>query len=345
MAFAVKTRTQPGVTGRDATLFLLDDGAGGKAEVWPALGFNCFHWEIVREGRKRDLLYADPALFADGRSTRSGIPILFPFPNRIRDGRFTWDGKEYQLPINDGSHRNAIHGFAAQRPWRVVGQGADGASAWVQGEFQAAKDAPDCLPLWPADHLIRVTYRLGMDVLRVEAEVENPDRRTLPFGLGYHPYYRMPFAPGTAMEDCLVQAPARQTWPLTDSLPTGERRPLDPARDLLAPRRFADLQLDDVLTDLPSAPIGPDGLCDRGVLRSGGETLRLRGSPAFRELVVFTPPHRQAFCVEPYTCTTDAINLQQRGVDAGLLTLPPGGQWTAVFEMRLAAAEPEKATS
>ena len=72
-------------------------------------------------------------------------------------------------------------------------------------------------------------------------------------------------------------------------------------------------------------------------MRSGAATLRLRASPAFREVVVFTPPHRQAFCIEPYTCTTDAINLQARGVDAGLLTLPPGGRWTAVFEMRLRA--------
>ena len=345
MPFAVTTRTQPGVPGRDATLIRLDDGAGGGAEVWPALGFNCFRWDVVRDGRKLDLLYADPALFTDGRSTRSGVPILFPFPNRIRDGRFAWDGKEYQLPINDGSHRNAIHGFAAQRPWRVVGQGADAASAWVTGEFQAARDAADCLSLWPADYLLRITYRLGAGLLRVEAEVENTDRRTLPFGLGYHPYYRMPFALGTPLQECLVQAPALRTWPLVEFLPTGERRALDAARDLLAPRLLADLQLDDVLTDLPTAPMGPDGLCDRGVLRSGGEALRLLGSPAFRELVVFTPPHRQAFCVEPYTSTTDAINLQQRGVDAGLLTLPPGGRWTAVFEMRLSAAEQQKATT
>jgi aldose 1-epimerase len=342
MAFAVHTRTQPGVTDRDPTFYVLDDGAGGRAEVWPALGFNCLHWEAVRDGQKLDLLYADPALFSNGRPTRSGIPILFPFPNRIRDGRFTWNGTEYQLPLNDGTLKNAIHGFACRKPWRVIGQGADASSAWVVGEFQTLLDAPECLPLWPADQLIRITHRLGAGWLRVEAEVVNPDERTLPFGLGYHPYYRMPFAPGTTAADCLVQAPAQQYWPLVESLPDGKPQPLDPARDLNKPRRFGDLELDDVLTGMSSQP-GANGLRECGVLQSGGATLRLSASPAFRELVVFTPPHREAFCIEPYTCTTDAINLQAHGVDAGWLTLAPGERWTADLEMRLET--PTKATS
>ena len=344
MPFTVHTRTQPGVTGRDPTIFILDDGAGGRAEVWPSLGFNCFRWQAVRDGRTLDLLYTDPALFGDGRPTRSGVPVLFPFPNRIRDGRFTWDGKEYHLPIDDPARKNAIHGFACRHPWRVVGQGADSSSAWVTGEFQTGRDAPDCLPLWPTDHLIRITHRLGANVLRVEAEVVNPDGRPLPFGLGYHPYFRVPFAVGADAADCTVRVPACQTWPLVESLPTGERRPIDPAHDLNAPRRFADLQLDDLLTGLPSIPDNAETLCDRGAVRVGGEALRVLASPAFREVVAFTPAHRQAFCIEPYTCATDAINLQQRGVDAGLLVLPPAGRWAAVFEVRLGPSQPDKAT-
>jgi aldose 1-epimerase len=51
--------------------------------------------------------------------------------------------------------------------------------------------------------------------------------------------------------------------------------------------------------------------------------------------VVFTPPHREAVCLEPYTCMTDAINLQQRGVEAGWRVLPPGESWTSVVELRV----------
>src|SRR5262249_22785066 len=131
MPFTVHTRTQPGVTGLDATIFTLEDNRGGRAEVWPALGFNCIHWQAIVSGRPLDLLYSDPKLFGDSRPTRSGIPILFPFPNRIRAGRFHWDGKDYQLPLNDHVQQNAIHGFACRRAWRVVDHGADANAAWL----------------------------------------------------------------------------------------------------------------------------------------------------------------------------------------------------------------------
>src|SRR5260370_15227219 len=203
MPFAVRTRTQPGVSGLDATNYTFDDGSGGRAEVWPGLGFNCFSWQAVATGQALDLLYADPNLFRDGRPTRSGIPILFPFPNRIRGGRFQWEGKDYQLPHTDTVYHNAIHGFACRRPWRVVGKGADANSAWLTGAFRGATDARDCAGLWPADYEIRVTYRLGPNRLRVEAEVTNPDKVSLPFGLGYHPSYRLPFVAGVASAACM----------------------------------------------------------------------------------------------------------------------------------------------
>jgi aldose 1-epimerase len=337
MAFAVQTHQAPGVTGLDATIYALEDGAGGRAEVWPALGFNCYRWQAVRGGQALELLYAAPDLFADGRPTRSGIPVLFPFPNRIRDGLFRWGDRNYSLPPNDPVKKNAIHGFACRRPWRVVDQGADGDGAWLTGEFHGARDAADCRDLWPADYVLRVTYRLGRNTLRIEAAVGNPDSKPLPFGLGYHPYFRLPFTGGVLADDCTVAVPAAAYWELKDSLPTGERLPVDRARDLNVPRRYADLQLDDVLTELRQDPPLEGGLHERAVVVgvADGTAVRVLCSPEFREMVVFTPPHRQAFCAEPYTCVTDAVNLQQSGIDAGWLTLAPGGRWSAVVELRV----------
>ena len=322
MAFEIRTEKRGAVSGLDSTIWILQ-GNGNRAEIWPARGFNCFHWGLLG----MEFLFADQQ-FLDGSSpTRTGVPILFPFPNRIRDGRFTWEGKEFRLPINDPQKKNAIHGFACPRPWRVVNQGADTISAWITGEFWGSRDAPECQSLWPADYRIQMTYRLSPGRLRIEAKVDNPDQSSLPFGLGFHPYFR------AHAEDCQVRVPARHFWELAGSLPSGTRMPVATSRDLNQFRSFEGLTLDDVLTDLPTAS-GPEALCFRGRIRDGATSLAMFTSASFQEMVVFTPPHRQAFCMEPYTCTTDAINLQQRGVDAGLIVLPPGQSWTGIVEIR-----------
>jgi aldose 1-epimerase len=338
MSFAVLTRTEPGPNARDATIYVLQHGTEAIAEIWPALGFNCIHWRTTHRGEPLVLLYDDPNLFGEGRPTRSGIPILFPFPNRIRDGRFTWDGKTYQLPCNDSTGKTAIHGFACQRPWRVVDSGSSPTSAWVTGEFRGSVDAADCVALWPADYQLRVTYRLRSGCLRIEAEVTNPDTKPLPFGLGYHPYFRLPFGAGLA-DDYRVAVAAKSFWKLDDCLPTGERLPVDAKHDLNQPQRYADLQLDDVLTDVPTKDA--KGVVECATIQGPADaTLRVRCSSPFRELVVYTPGHRQAFCLEPYTCTTDAVNLQARGIDAGWLVLPPGERWTSVVELAVSIHVP-----
>src|SRR5581483_6261279 len=239
-------------------VWVLESDAGDRIDVWPALGFNGYRWLVSPEAPNRsgthgedtkpqDLLFA-AAPFFDGRhATRGGFPILFPFPNRIRAGRFSWHGKEYQLPLNDPTEKNAIHGFACRKPWRVLSHGTDQHGAWITGEYHARRDAPETRSLWPADHRIRVTYRLGERRLRVEAVIDNPDSVLLPFGLGYHPYFRMPLL---GDERSSVQAPAEECWVLEESLPTGVRQGLEPLRDLRSPRPFVDLYLDDVLTGL-----------------------------------------------------------------------------------------------
>lgn len=339
MPFSVGTYRVDEIQALDSTIYKLDDGQGARAEVWPALGFNCFRWKVPHRGRDAELLFGDPQLFNNGRPTRSGIPVLFPFPNRIRGGRFTWEGKEFELPLNDGPKQNAIHGFACRKPWRVVGQGADATSAWVTGEFHGSRDAPESRGHWPADYILRLTYRLQTGRIRIEAEVTNPDRVSLPFGLGFHQYFCVPLTPGGKPEECLIQVPAREIWELADCLPSGKRLPVDAGRDLTRPRKYTDLEVDDVLTgiDATQRPDTANDLLWNGSMRQvdGGLELSMYSSPAFRELVIFTPAHRQAFCIEPYTCATDAVNLQAKGTAAGWLQLPPGGRWTGVVEMRV----------
>jgi aldose 1-epimerase len=329
MPFQITTEKRPNAFNLDDSVFILSNDVN-RLEVWPALGFNAYRWQVAGQ----ELLYRNPQFFTERRPTRSGVPILFPFPNRIRAGRFTWEGKNYELPVGDPAKKNAIHGFAVNRPWRVVDQGADATSAWLTGEFQGSLDAPEPLPLWPADYRLRITYRVFDHILRVEAVADNPDTKALPFGLGYHPYFQLASLGG---EQAIATVAANKLWELHENLPTGKIVDIDESRDLRHGRTLTGMQLDDVMTDIYSIAYDQeDRLGLVGVVQhpSGERMLTLWTSGDFRELVLFTPPHREALCIEPYTCTTDAVNLSN--LESGWRSLAPGEQWHGTIEMHLA---------
>jgi aldose 1-epimerase len=329
--FSTNQYAHPQVHGLDPTVIVLEHSGGHRVEVWPASGFNAFRWVVPGpDDMPLELLYADPGLFSDGRPTRSGIPVLFPFPNRIASGTFNWAGQTWTLPLNDSTKHNAIHGFACRRPWPIVGRGLSDTSAWVTGQYHSRDHTDD----WPAAHQLTLTLRLSVDSLRLEAEVANPDTKPLPFGLGYHPYLALPFAPGMDAADCLVQVPAGSVWNLKDSIPTGKVLPVDPARDLTGPRRYGDLQLDDILTSLAADKAGKLRRCGQ-VMGFPGLVLEVLADENFRDVVVFTPAHRRAFCIEPYTCPTDAVNLTGRGIACGWRALAPGAVARFIVELRL----------
>ena len=336
MTFKINSAIRQDVTSHDGTQITLHSPKGASATIYPALGFNCYSWIVPSSEGNLDILYQDPELFPDGRPTRSGIPVLFPYPNRVRDAHFTWEGKSYSLPRNDNIKKHNIHGFAVRNPWRVIDQGADLNSAWVTGEFQISKDDPASVACWPADAILQLTYRLKETSLGIEALVINPDSKPLPFGLGYHPYFNLPFTPGLASDDCSLQCGAKSFWHLDECLPDGRKIPVDAARDLNKLRKMKGFQADDVLTDLPAFNANAFGMMERGRVQGAKQhAMVMYCDNSWRDMVVFTPGSRTSVCIEPYTCVTDAINLQQKGIDAGLLILPPSGKHQSLVELRI----------
>lgn len=304
--------------------YVLDGAGGSHAAIVPALGCNCISWQVAG----REMLYSPPMTELAERPTRGGIPVLFPFPNRIRAGRFTWAGRDYQLPCNDSTQANAIHGFTPRVPWRVQECSAESTCGHFVAEFIGSRDAKVDGSLWPGDPRMTLKIVLHEHSLRLEATVTNKGLEPLPFGLGYHPYFAV--SAGDR-----VETPARGRWELDASLPTSTITPVDESFDLRHARPVEELTLDDVYTDFPAVLPGHDGLVERGrLLLAEGGSVSVRASPEFRDFVVFTPPHRKAVCLEPYTCPTDAINLADRGMDVGWLTIAPGASWSGNVEFR-----------
>lgn len=291
-------------------------------------GFNCFEFKADVDGRIVDVIDSQ-AGFEEGagRVSGNGIPLLFPFPNRIKGGRFSWAGREYQLPedrVGFDGNGNAIHGFCIDRPWRVVAQGDD----FVVGEFQLSEDAPDRRKLWPADFIIRVQYDLAGSTLHSRFEVQNPDKVALPWGLGTHAYFKLPLTAETDATRCLCLAPVTQQWELNDCLPSGRKVPLSADLPLVDGVYFGDRKLDDVFSGVP-ADIVECLMMDE----SAGLQIAQRNPGTFTELVIYTPPGRNAICFEPYTCVTDAVNLSRDGIETGWKTLGPGEMFSTWIDI------------
>jgi aldose 1-epimerase len=309
-------------------LTLTNTRTGSTARILPEFGFNLYQLQLAVGKRTVDVLDSTPDFPTTGDNpSHSGIPLLFPFPNRIRGGRYTWAGRKYML---DGIHQdgqgNSIHGLVIDRPWRVI-QVIENA---VVGQFQSSVDAPDRRALWPADFLLEVRYELRDAGLHCDIRVFNPDSAPLPFGFGTHPYFRVPLSPSSKAGDCLIQAPAAEEWELIGCLPTGKRLPVSGRKDLRDGQEVEGLKLDDAFTGMTAT----DDRIDTIVMDpAAGLEIRQSFDSAFRELVVYTPPHGRSVCLEPYTCITDAIHLSERGIDGGWRVLGPGAEFRTWFQI------------
>lgn len=296
---------------------LLDEMTGSRADVLVGRGFNCYRFTAQVDERPIEALWSVPGFEkGEGRPSGSGIPILFPFPGRIGRAKFEFGGRSYALESADG-RGNAIHGFVMERPWQLVEQTA----SRVKATFQASRVEPKLLELWPADFRLAVSYELSGNRLTSRIEVENPDQKPLPFGFGTHPYFRVPLASGDDATTCRITVPAASYWELVDMLPTGRKLPAEGGRALAGGMAFGDTQLDDVLDDLTFK----NGYAVTTIEDpASGRSLRMKFDQAFRACVVYNPPHREAFCIEPYTCVPDPFSLTAKGHDAGLQVLAPG---------------------
>lgn len=322
---------------RTADVYELADRAGTvRAEVWPDRGFNCLRWQIRQaDGRWADILFCSPDWEVNPVPTRSGHPVLFPFPGRLRDGQFSFGNRTFQLPLNDSTKTHAIHGFTPRNPWAIDDDEGGEHSARVTGAFRSGVQYADAANQWPSDFDLLVTYTLAADRLRVDARILNPDSEPLPVGLGYHPYFRLPGVHDADIGGYVLKANVERVWETIDNLPTGATTELPAELDFRAGKPIGSTALDHVFTGVRGAP-DRHGLVELATLSHPKAMGRLRvlADPSFRNLVLFTPPHRHAVAIEPYSCSADAANLSARGIDTGWRVLAPREEWNARVEYR-----------
>ena len=312
---------------------LRDTQTGSEARIAPALGNNLFSFCVGLPGKAGPtqvmLAPTAPEELAQGLGFIAfGNPILFPYPNRVRNARYSFGGATHRLrAFPEGGH--AIHGLVLDQPWKVMETQTTG-GARLTSVFRW-EDHPSVHEQYPFPFVFTVTYTLGGATIKMESRAQNVGQGRLPFGFGIHPYFRLPLSEDGRRQDCLIQVSASGQWELgPELLPTGRVVDVPAERDFRQLRPLGELALDDVYTRVERR-----GGWSECLLRDPAAELEVsvRADSSFRELVVYAPLERPTICFEPYTCTTDALNLQPRGIDAGLLVLEPGQEWRGVVEI------------
>lgn len=316
------------------------------AEIVPELGNNCYLFKVADGDRWMNVIESPPDLATlKERPTAYGNPILFPFPNRIRGGAFTFEGETYQFDRPPESP-TSIHGLLLNQPYQVENctAGRDGAILVCSLD---TPDFPDIIRQYPFPFKIEITYTLGPAsptngasnsppetptlCLKMDVSITNIGERDMPIGFGIHPYFHTLFAPDSDAAQAMITVPAARYWELDGALvPTGKTHPVSGALDLRNGQSLANVELDHVFTDVQLT----DGL-SRCIIdnRDTGRGMILESDAQFRELVVYTPPGRPSICFEPYTCPTDAINLEAKGIPAGVIVLSPDETFSATVRI------------
>jgi len=262
--------------------------------------------------------------FGQGERSSDGRgQVLAPWPNRLRDGRYEFDGHHCQAALDEPARQNAIHGIVRWLDWSLVSWDPTSVALRCTLRPQPAYE-------WALE--LAVTYTLDRDGITVRSRAVNQGNERAPFGLGFHPYLTL----GTGrVDDVVLSLPARVYLTGTDSSSPPTAVPvIGTGCDFSGPRLVGSTRLDTAFGDLVR---GPDGCAVvRLETAAGSRGLDVWVDEAYRYLMVYSADEvesverrRSALAIEPMTCPPNAL---QTGDD--VVVLAPGEPWEASWGIR-----------
>jgi aldose 1-epimerase len=254
--------------------------------------------------RGHDILRrASNEAIADRLVRQMGVYPLMPYSNRIGHARLVAGDETFQLRPNFSQEPHAVHGFGWQREWQIVEHGTDIATLLLTHE-------PDID--WPFRCESTQHVQLTANTLTIGLAVKNLDTRSMPVGLGFHPYF--PLSANTRL-----QSEWRGMWQMdAASLPT-DLVDVPAAADFRTLRAIAGWKVDNCFTDWQR----------RAILDHGTHRVVIEASEACRNIVVYAPNDgREFIALEPVTNINNAFALAAQGVaNTGAHTLAPGASF------------------
>jgi len=234
---------------------------------------------------------------ASGKGNNAAAYPLVPFSNRIRGGELVFEGETFHLANNWPGVNHPMHGDGWAHAWQV--ERSDVRSAEIAYRHERAGDQGG----WPFRYRAQQSYRLDDDRLTVRMILENLEDRPVPAGLGLHPFF-------VRDKETELACRCRAMWTADAEVLPIERIAVPPQWDFATSRKVDGHALDNCF----------DGWDGHATITWPNRRVRLtlEASQPFRHLVIYVPPGRDVFCVEPVSHANGLVGLSPLGHGATL---------------------------
>jgi aldose 1-epimerase len=304
MSFLIRHTQENGLD-----LVIIEDQSNGtRISLLPRFGATLHSFTVrTRDGSTADIIdsYPDLAGLKANLSRSFKGPKLSPFPCRIRDGKYSFEDKEYRFSqlFSDGT---AIHGLLYDKPFSILEETTGDHSGTVVLEYAYKKDDPG----YPFEYDCQVRYILHTDsLLEVVTSVTNLDQTVIPIADGWHPYFQL----GGRIDDWRLQFHSAAIVEFDDQLvPTGK---LLQYNDFETSHPIGDTFLDNCFS------LKPDLVSAACEIQHpvNGLTVSFFPDASYPYLQIYTPPDRTSIAIENLSGAPDCFNNKM-----GLTLLPPG---------------------
>lgn len=244
---------------------------------------------------------------------------LFPFPNRIDSGKYTFEGKEYQLFINFPQEDNAIHGLVFKQKFDIVSKNETSDKATLVLQYIPSSEVQG----YPFKYKVSFTYTFSnISGLVITTKVENTDSCNIPIGHGWHPYIKLK----SKVNDISFQFPGEESYEVNSKMiPTGTSIPYSEYNQ----SKIIGNDSFDTCFKVSSAKDKAEITLVDPLLKGGLHIWQETGINKFNYLQVYTPDNRETIAIEPMTCMPDALNNNN-----GLIGLVPGQLFSVSWGMQ-----------
>jgi aldose 1-epimerase len=283
-----------------------------QATFWPAAGMlgTSLRFRGVELLRRVDDLDA-----ARIKGSTAGIPLLYPWANRLSSLQYRAAGREVSLHsssprLHFDDHKLPMHGVPwSQLAWTIVSNRPDALTArldWL---------SPELLAIFPFPHHVEMAVRLRPLDLEIQTTVLVDSDSPVPISFGFHPYFGLP---GIPRADWTLKAPAMRKLVLdAQGIPTGAETPSMP---------FAT-PLGNISYDDGFALSGEHAVFS---IEGDGYSIAIEFTSGFRFAQIFAPKDKEFIAIEPMTAETNALRTGK-----GLRVIGPGERFVASFRIEI----------